>query len=144
MRLIAIQYWHPKEHVSFLENGGTRLKHCVEGSDGARFHPRLKMPVGSLVVRAGTDAGIAATSAFSASTLNTALERYGVERLFICGVPAEHTVLETALDSKVHEYNTIVVEDGIAPLSSSRSEVESAAEKMKSAGVLFVKKADLN
>jgi len=36
--------WHPADHCSFKENGGQWPAHCVAGTRGAEFHPRLLLP----------------------------------------------------------------------------------------------------
>lgn len=142
-RVIATQDWHADDHVSFAENGGKWPQHCVQGTEGANFHPDLKMPVGSIVIRKGTDPKIDARSAFTESTLEETLRRHSAERLFICGVPTELTVLETALDARSLGFETFVVDDGIAALTREATEVARAIEKMKTAEVEFVTGGEL-
>ncbi|MCY0885840.1 MAG: isochorismatase family protein, partial [Firmicutes bacterium] len=36
--------WHPAGHVSFLDRGGPWPPHCVQGTPGAAYHPRLERP----------------------------------------------------------------------------------------------------
>src|SRR5579863_3806080 len=40
----ASRDWHPPHHVSFKERGGPWPPHCVQGTNGAAFHPDLKLP----------------------------------------------------------------------------------------------------
>ena len=134
-RVIATQDWHTEKHLSFVENGGKWPLHCVQGTEGANFHPNLKLPVGSIVIRKGADPKIDAQSAFAESTFEETMRRKSVERLFICGVPAELTVLKTALDARSLGCETLVVEDGIAALTRDAAEVARAIEKMKTAGI---------
>lgn len=142
-RVIATQDWHTEKHLSFVENGGKWPQHCVQGTEGANFHPNLKLPVGSIVIRKGADPKIDAQSAFAESTFEETLRRHSVERLFICGVPAELTVLKTALDARSLGFETLVVEDGIAALTRDAAEVARAIEKMKTAGIEFVTSTEL-
>ena len=137
-RVIATQDWHTDKHVSFLENGGKWPQHCVQGMSGANLHPDLSLPVGSIVIRKGADPQIDAQSAFTESTLEETLRRYLVERWFICGVPAELRVLETALDAMSLGFKTFVVEDGIAALTTQPVEITRAIDKMKAAQIEFV------
>ena len=90
------------------------------------------------MIRKGVDPQIDAQSAFTESTLEETLRRYLVERLFICGVPAELTVLETALDAMSLGFKTFVVEDGIAALTTQPVEITRAIDKMKAAQIEFV------
>ncbi len=142
-RVIATQDWHTDAHLSFTEFGGEWPPHCVQGTDGADFHPDLKLPVGSLVIRKGADPKIDAKSAFTGSTLEETLKRHSVERVFICGVPTELTVLETALEAGTLGFETFVVEDGIAAFTMEATDTLVAMEKMKKAGVQFVIGDDL-
>lgn len=142
-RVIATQDWHTDKHLSFTANGGKWPQHCVQGTEGADFHPKLNLPVGSIVIRKGADPKIDAQSAFTESTLEETLKRHSVERLFICGVPTELTVLETALDARSLGFKTFVVEDGIAALTREAAEVARAIEKMKTAEIGFVTGGDL-
>ena len=141
--VIATQDWHTDKHLGFAEHGGKWPAHCVQGMEGASFHPNLKLPVGSIVVRKGADPKIDAKSAFTESPLEETLRRHSVERLFICGVPTELTVLETALDARSLGFETFVVEDGIAALTREAAEVAGAIEKMKRAEIEFVTSAEL-
>ena len=143
-RVIATQDWHTEKHLSFVENGGKWPLHCVQGTEGANFHPNLKLPVGSIVIRKGADPKIDAQSAFAESTFEETLRRHSVERLFICGVPAELTVLKTALDARTRGFETLVVEDGIAALTRDAAEVARAIEKMKTAENGFVTSTELS
>ena len=42
--VVASRDWHPPGHVSFRERGGPWPAHCVQGTDGAAFHPGLRLP----------------------------------------------------------------------------------------------------
>lgn len=143
-RVIATQDWHTDKHLSFAENGGKWPQHCVQGMEGASFHPDFQLPVGSIVIRKGADPTIDAQSAFTESTLEETLRRHSAERLFICGVPTELTVLETALDARLLGFDTFIVEDGIAALTREAAEVARAIEKMKTAEIGFVTSTELS
>lgn len=142
-RVIATQDWHTDKHLSFSENGGQWPQHCVQGTNGAQLHPELKLPVGSIVIRKGTNPKVEARSAFTESTLLESLRRFSVERVFVCGVPTEITVLETALEANSLGFGTYVVEDGVAALAQDNAEAAEAIEKMKSVGIDFVSRTEL-
>lgn len=40
----ASRDWHPVRHISFKEEGGDWPPHCLQDTDGARFHPDLNLP----------------------------------------------------------------------------------------------------
>ena len=77
---VLTQDWHPADHKSFAANHpgaapfsttempyGTQVlwpTHCVQGSDGAAFHPDLATDGADLVLRKGFRAEIDSYSAF--------------------------------------------------------------------------------
>ena len=62
--VIATQDWHPANHCSFAENGGTWPPHCVQGTKGADFHPALDLQPITLVLRKGFRTSLDSYSAF--------------------------------------------------------------------------------
>ncbi len=78
--IVLSQDWHPAEHASFASNlegaapydvvqfpyGPQVLwpDHCVQGSQGAEFHPDLKTDLAQMVVRKGFRPQIDSYSAF--------------------------------------------------------------------------------
>src|SRR5215469_5821098 len=42
----ASRDWHPLDHISFQPQGGPWPPHCVQDSEGARFHSALQLPDG--------------------------------------------------------------------------------------------------
>ena len=42
--IFASRDWHPINHVSFKTQGGPWPPHCVQGTEGAKFSPDLKLP----------------------------------------------------------------------------------------------------
>ena len=142
-RVLVTQDWHTDKHLSFSENGGTWPQHFVQGTKGAELHSELNLPVGSLVIRKGADRRIEARSAFTESKLLETLQRLSVERVYICGIPTELTVLETALEANSLGFTTFAVEDGIAALTQDAAEVAGAIEKMKDAGIELISRDEL-
>ena len=115
----------------------------MQGTKGAELHSELNLPVGSLVIRKGADRRIEARSAFTESKLLETLQRFSIERVYICGVPTELTVLETALEANSLGFTTFAVEDGIAALTQDAAEVAGAIEKMKDAGIELISRDEL-
>ncbi len=52
--IYASRDWHPVGHISFQSRGGPWPTHCIQDSDGARFHPNLKLPDSAVKVTKGT------------------------------------------------------------------------------------------
>ena len=64
--VFASRDWHPGRHCSFREQGGPWPPHCVQGTEGAAFHPELRPPEGTVIVSKGMDAEDHGYSAFEA------------------------------------------------------------------------------
>ena len=91
---VLTQDWHPADHASFADNhpGAAPFSmtempygpqvlwpaHCVQGTEGAAFHPRLDTDRGDMVIRKGFRSQIDSYSAFFENdrTTPTGLEGY--------------------------------------------------------------------
>ncbi len=111
--IIYTRDWHPPDHVSFKHRGGPWPPHCVQGSEGAEFHPDLEVPEGAIIVSKATDRDRDAYSGFEGTNLNEILRERGVRRLFVGGVATEYCVRATVLDALKLGYEVFVVEDAI-------------------------------
>ena len=97
--VIASRDWHPPDHSSFNAFGGIWPAHCVQGSDGAKFHAALRLPGDALIVTTGQTVDKDQYSAFDATGLANELRRRGVKRVLICGLTQDVCVRATALDA---------------------------------------------
>lgn len=143
LRVYATQDWHPAGHSSFQEQGGPWPEHCVQDSPGAEFHPNLKLPVGSSIVRKGTDMEVDAYSGFLDSNLEDLLKAAGVERVVVGGIATEYCVLNTVLDARKLGFETYVLKDGIAAVNVEEGDGAKAIEKMEEAGAEMISVDDL-
>ncbi len=129
--IIYTRDWHPPDHVSFKQRGGPWPPHCVQGSEGAEFHPDLEVPEGAIIVSKATDRDRDAYSGFEGTNLNEILRERGVRRLFVGGVATEYCVRATVLDALKLGYEVFVVEDairGIDPEGEERAKTEMVKE----------------
>jgi len=46
--------WHPEDHSSFSDHGGTWPRHCVASSWGAQFHNDLLVPEDAVIISKAT------------------------------------------------------------------------------------------
>lgn len=97
--VFASRDWHPRDHVSFVHAGGEWPPHCIQDTDGARFHPELKLPAETIVVTKGVRFDRDQNSAFADTGLAVYLKRRGIQRLFVCGLALDVCVLATVLDA---------------------------------------------
>lgn len=133
-RVYATQDWHPADHSSFLDQGGPWPPHCVQGTKGALFHPELRLPVGSAVVRKGADPKVDAYSGFRDSLLEESLKRAGVKRVFVGGLATDYCVLNTVLDALELRFEAYVLADAVAAVDVKPGDGEAAMKKMQEAG----------
>lgn len=118
---VLTQDWHPPNHSSFAANHPGRTafaeidmpygrqtlwpSHCVQGSDGARFHADLRSDPADLIIRKGFRPQVDSYSAFFENdrTTPTGLEGYlrerGVTDLALCGLALDYCVAYSALDA---------------------------------------------
>ena len=141
-RIFASQEWHPTNHSSFVENGGTWPTHCVRGTAGASFHNNLRMPVGSVIIRKGEDPAKPGFSAFEDSKLHTHLQRLEIKRVFIGGVATEYGVQHTVVDAILLGYATYLLTDGVSAVNANPDDNERAIESMASNGAATLTTAE--
>ncbi len=102
--VFASRDWHPARTRHFRDFGGPWPIHCVQGTTGAAFHPRLELSSGAVIVSKGGDPDSDAYSAFQATTsegigLAAALEARGVDRVYVGGLATDYCVKATVLDA---------------------------------------------
>lgn len=131
--VVMTQDWHPSGHSSFASShpgkgpfesvempyGEQTLwpDHCVQGSEGANFHPALNTDRADLIVRKGFRAAIDSYSAFFENdrTTPTGLDGYlrtrGITELVLVGLATDFCVNYSAQDAAKLGYAVTVRED---------------------------------
>jgi len=117
--VIASRDWHPRDHCSFRENGGTWPPHCVAGSPGAELDPTLHLPAQSWIVSKATSATYDTYSAFEGTDLDERLRQSGVRRLFVGGLATDYCILNSARDALRHGYDVLLLTDAIRAIDES-------------------------
>jgi nicotinamidase/pyrazinamidase len=135
VRVYASRDWHPLRHLSFVESGGQWPTHCVQDSEGARFHPALRLPDSALVVTKGVRFDRDQYSAFDETGLATELRKRDVRRVWIGGLAQDVCVCATVLDAVREGFETIVIVDATRPVTAAGG--TSANEEMRGAGARF-------
>ncbi len=125
--------WHPAGHVSFKERGGPWPVHCVQDTDGAEFHPDLRVPADAIKVTKGTRFDQDQYSTFDQTGLGEELRRRGIGRLWIGGLAQDVCVRASALDAAKAGFEVHVIEDATRAISEESG--AEAAEEMREAGV---------
>jgi len=153
---VFTQDWHPAGHSSFASQhpGAEPLSmiempygpqvlwpdHCIIGSEGAAFHPRLNTDAADLVIRKGFRREIDSYSAFFENDHETptGLEGYlhtrGVDKLALVGLATDFCVNYSAVDAALLGFEVTVIESLTRAIDLDGS-LSAAREGMDKAGV---------
>ena len=131
--VFASRDWHPADHLSFKPQGGEWPDHCVQGTEGAAFHPDLKLPSEAEIITKGDRLDKDQYSAFDATGLADALRRLGVKRVFVAGLAQDVCVRATALDAVRDGFETHLVAGATRPVTAEGG--RAALAEMRGAGV---------
>lgn len=154
--VILTQDWHPSGHSSFASQHPGKAPfdltqmpygpqvlwpdHCVQGSDGAAFHPDLKTERADLVIRKGFRPGIDSYSAFFENdrTTPTGLEGYlrtrGISQLTLVGLATDFCVNFSAVDAAGLGFDVSVLQSACRGIDLDGS-LAAALSGMEEAGV---------
>lgn len=119
--VVLTQDWHPAGHSSFASSHPGKAPfedidmpygrqtlwpdHCVQGTDGAAFHPALEWTKAEMVIRKGFRVGIDSYSAFfendhkTPTGLGGYLKERGIDTVTLCGLATDYCVAYSALDA---------------------------------------------
>jgi nicotinamidase/pyrazinamidase len=162
--IILTQDWHSPHHLSFASahpgkrpfeqidtNHGPQTlwpDHCIQGSQGADFHPDLHLPRAELILRKGFRPEVDSYSAFfendhhMSTGLGGYLDERGLMRVFLCGLAYDYCVGYSALDARRLGLEAIVIRDACRAIDLNGS-VAAIEKQFDSAGVARVDSADL-
>jgi nicotinamidase-related amidase len=142
-KIFATRDWHPENHISFKERGGPWPPHCVQNTEGAEFHPDLKLPEDVEVVSKAYEPDKEAYSGFDGTDLEERLRRYGIEKVFVCGLATDYCVKNTVLDAVSRGFETFLLTDAIKGIDVNPGDSERAIEEMKQKGAKLLNLEDL-
>jgi len=153
---VFTQDWHPDGHSSFASSHDGKEPfsvtemaygpqvlwpdHCIIGSHGAEFHPRLVTRPADLILRKGFRPAIDSYSAFFENdhTTPTGLEGYlrtrGVDTITLVGLATDYCVNFSAVDAAKLGFKVTVIESLCRAINLEGS-LAAAKEGMAKAGV---------
>lgn len=156
--VILTQDWHPEGHLSFASQhdgkspfemttmpyGDQTLwpDHCVQGSEGAEFHPELRWTKAEMVVRKGYRRGIDSYSAFfendkkTPTGLSGYLKERGITTLTMAGLATDFCVAFSAIDAAQLGFDVEIVLPACRAIDLDGS-LDAAMTAMRDAGVQF-------
>jgi nicotinamidase/pyrazinamidase len=158
--IVATQDWHPANHASFAENhkgksigdvielGGLKQvlwpAHCVQKTEGAKFHADLDCTKIKKIFPKGTDPQIDSYSGFydnghrKSTGLAEFLKNNIISQVFICGLATDYCVKFTALDSISEGFETFVVEDACRGVGLKPGDVDNALKELQEKGCTLI------
>ena len=132
--VLASRDWHPKDHISFEVRGGPWPPHCVQNTNGAKFHPGLELPEHTVVISKATNPDEESYSAFDDTELSSILRQLGVTRLFVGGLATDYCVVKTVLDAREMGFDTVLLLDASRGINVEPGDVERAIVDMVKGG----------
>lgn len=157
--VILTQDWHPPGHHSFASSYEDKKPydtvelayseqilwpdHCMQGTEGAGFHPALHQDRAELILRKGFRRAIDSYSAFfendqvTPTGLAGYLRERDIDTLYLVGLATDFCVKWSALDGKKLGFEVYVVEDAVRGIDTQGS-LARAWDEMREAGVGIV------
>lgn len=157
--VVLTQDWHPERHSSFASTHSGRQPfesidmpygaqtlwpdHCVQGTEGAAFHPGLEWTKAELVIRKGFRHAIDSYSAFYENDHRTPtglagyLRERGIGKVTLAGLATDYCVAFSALDAARLGFETTVRLDASRGIDLGGSMAAMTA-RMREAGVTLV------
>ena len=154
--VVLTQDWHPTGHSSFASThpgknpfdsvnmpyGPQTLwpDHCIQGTNGAEFHPGLEWTKAEIVIRKGFRPGIDSYSAFfendhaTPTGLAGYLRERGFGKITLCGLATDFCVAFSAIDAVKSGFEVDVVLDACRGIDLGGS-LAAMTDTMKAAGV---------
>lgn len=108
--LLASKDWHPPESTHFQK----WPVHCVRGTPGADFHPKLRASRIQKTFHKGTgprEDGYSLFQSHETPGPEEWLRQKGVKRLFVTGLAADHCVKASAVEAAQKGFETYVIAD---------------------------------
>lgn len=134
MPIIVTRDWHPEKTSHF----DTWPVHCVQGTEGAKFHPQLNIEQ-ALIVSKGMGSTEDAYSGFDArdeqgKMLDQILKELDVAHLYIGGLATDYCVKATVLDAATKGYHTTLLVDACRAVNLKPEDKQQALVEMIKAG----------
>jgi len=129
--------WHPASHCSFATRGGPWPAHCVAGTSGAEFSPRLERAPGDIVISKATELDRDAYSALDGTPLAGKLSRSGVRRIFVGGLATDYCVRATGRDARLAGLEVVVLTDAVCAVDVRPGDGERALAELAAGGAQF-------
>lgn len=140
--VLASRDWHLPVTRHFKQYGGFWPVHCVQGSEGAAFHPELRLPEGTPVLSKGVNPDMDGYSAFEGVSedgrcLSSILKDLGVEHLYLAGLATDYCILFTAREALQNGLTVTILTDAVAGVDLTPKASYLALQELHCAGARF-------
>lgn len=133
--IFASRDWHPQETKHFQKFGGLWPVHCVQNTDGAKFHPDLQLPKSTVILSKGMNPNQDSYSAFQAvdnngKNFDTILKALSVKELSIGGLATDYCVKSSVLDALKAGYGVKLLTDAVQGVNLKKDDSINAIKEM--------------
>ena len=135
--VVATRDWHPPDHGSFTEQGGTWPVHCVQDSGGAQLHPELDAAALDVIVDKGQDPGTDGYSGFDGTNLAELLRERGIEEVTVVGLATDYCVKNTALEALREGFAVTVDTTAVRGVDVEPGDSDRALDEVRAAGAVL-------
>lgn len=153
--IVATKDWHPPHHGSFAATHGKQVgdvidldgipqilwpEHCVQDTNGAKFHEGWDFRKVHKTFYKGTEANIDSYSTFfdngnrKSTGLADYLKELSIQRVVLAGLATDYCVKYSVLDAARLGFKTHVVPEGCRGVNLHAGDAEIAFEEMKKVG----------
>jgi nicotinamidase/pyrazinamidase len=153
--ILATKDWHPRDHISFAKTHGKQVGeeilvkdtpqrlwpvHCVQGTKGAEFPPKLRTEKIAHVFHKGSHPDIDSYSTFfdNAHLRSTGLGEYlkekGIHEIWVAGLATDYCVKYSVLDARKLGLEVHVILPGCRGIDVNEGETEKSVKEMEEAG----------
>lgn len=140
----ASRDWHPPDTRHFVPYGGEWPPHCVQNTDGAKFHDDLRLPQPAIVIskgQASDSPGYSALEGYTPDgrTFLSELRERQIEHLYVGGLATDYCVKHSVLDALRAGLEVTVLGDAIAGVDVKPGDSARAIADMKNSGAEVVR-----
>jgi nicotinamidase/pyrazinamidase len=147
--IYASRDWHPAVTTHFKPYGGVWPPHCIANTEGAKFHPDLRLPPSTVVVTKGDDPRCDGYSVFDGRTADGAdlledLRRRQIDHLYVGGLATDYCVKQSVLDALKAGIQVSLLTDAIRAVDVQAGDGLRAVEEMVRSGATCTTTTDLS
>ena len=139
--------WHPSDTAHFRKQGGDWPEHCVQGTQGAQFHPDLLVPEYAIILSKGMTSGVEGYSAFQGKdeegkTFLDVIEKLNIDELYVGGLATDYCVKHSVMDALDIGIKVYLLIDATKGVNENVLDTKKAVARMEENGANVIRFAD--